>query len=52
MRLTRFTPEARIVTCMSVSVVPGAKPNTRIPFPSVSSAIARVSIASPALAAQ
>jgi hypothetical protein len=37
---------------MSVSMVPGAKPKTRMPRPDVSSATARVSIARPALPEQ
>ena len=47
-----FMPEARILTCMSVSMVPGEKPKTRMPLPVVSSAIERVTMASPALPAQ
>ena len=47
-----FMPEARIFTCISVSMVPGEKPKTRTPRPAVSSAMARVSMASPALPEQ
>jgi hypothetical protein len=41
-----------MVTCMSVSMTPGAKPKTRTPDRVVSSASAVVNIAKPALAQQ
>jgi hypothetical protein len=45
-------PDARIVTCISVSTTPGAKPKTRTPDCAVSRVSAVVSIAYPALAQQ
>ncbi len=51
-RLIGLMPEARIFTCISVSIVPGEKPKQRTPRSPASRATARVSMASPALPEQ
>src|SRR5690606_18885220 len=51
-RLTSLIPDRRMSSCMRVSTTPGCSPYTRTPSGPASSAMDRVSIATPALPAQ